>query len=67
MAAQPGAQPPPAPADAPPPPPAPAEEDEGGGIVGKLGDFLKSPTGRQIANTVTREITRSLFGTRRRR
>jgi len=51
------------PADAaPPPPPEPS-----GGFLSKIGDFLSSPTGRQITNTVTREITRSLFGTRRRR
>ncbi|MEV1295254.1 helicase HerA-like domain-containing protein [Pseudonocardia sp. NPDC049635] len=54
---------PPPPAEA-PPPPAP---EESGGFLSKIGEFLSSPTGRQLTNTVTREITRSLFGTRRRR
>ncbi|MFP5022800.1 helicase HerA-like domain-containing protein [Pseudonocardia phyllosphaerae] len=48
------------------PPPAPQQEDEGG-FISKVGAFLQSPTGRQLTNTVTREVTRSLFGTRRRR
>ncbi|MEJ8281274.1 helicase HerA-like domain-containing protein [Pseudonocardia spirodelae] len=56
----------PEPGQAPPPPPQP-QDDSGGGFLSKVGAFLQSPTGRQITNTVTREITRSLFGTRRRR
>ncbi|MEQ3554103.1 helicase HerA-like domain-containing protein [Pseudonocardia nematodicida] len=55
------------PAPAPPPAAPPAREAAEGGLFAKFGDFLKSPTGKQITNTVTREITRSLFGTRRRR
>ncbi|MER7437558.1 hypothetical protein ABT341_22910, partial [Pseudonocardia alni] len=54
----------PEPGQAPPPPP---QDSPGGGFFSKIGDFLQSPTGRQLTNTVTREITRSLFGTRRRR
>ncbi|MEU9820830.1 helicase HerA-like domain-containing protein [Pseudonocardia alni] len=54
----------PEPGQAPPPPP---QDSPGGGFFSKVGDFLQSPTGRQLTNTVTREITRSLFGTRRRR
>ncbi|SFN78144.1 hypothetical protein SAMN05216207_102144 [Pseudonocardia ammonioxydans] len=49
-----------------PPPPQPQDSSEKNWFS-KIGDFLQSPTGRQITNTVTREITRSLFGTRRRR
>ena len=55
------------PADAPPPAAAPAQEEEGGGLFEKAGAFFNSPLGKQLTNTVTREITRSLFGTRRRR
>ena len=58
--------PPPPPADAPPPAAPPAQE-EGGGLFDKVGAFFSSPLGKQITNTVTREVTRSLFGTRRRR
>ncbi|WP_370588634.1 helicase HerA-like domain-containing protein [Pseudonocardia sp. C8] len=59
---------PPAAAGTPPAQPAPPQDGDGGsGWFSKVGDFLQSPTGRQITNTVTREITRSLFGTRRRR
>jgi DNA helicase HerA-like ATPase len=63
-----GAPPPPGapPADAPPPAAPPAQEEEGGGLFDKVGSFFSSPLGKQITNTVTREVTRSLFGTRRR-
>ncbi len=63
-----GAPPPPGapPADAAAPAPPPAQEEEGGGFFEKAGAFFTSPLGRQITNTVTREVTRSLFGTRRR-
>ncbi|TCK25626.1 helicase HerA-like domain-containing protein [Pseudonocardia endophytica] len=64
--ASPEGAPPPPPADAPPPAAPPAEE-EGGGLFDKVGAFFNSPLGKQLTNTVTREVTRSLFGTRRRR
>ncbi len=54
------------PPDAPPPAAPPAQEEEGGGLFDKVGAFFGSPLGKQITNTVTREVTRSLFGTRRR-
>lgn len=55
--------PPGAPAEAPPQAP---PEEEGGGMFAKVGAFFSSPLGRQVTSSVTREITRSLFGTRRR-
>ncbi|MET0187770.1 MAG: helicase HerA-like domain-containing protein [Pseudonocardia sediminis] len=61
-------QAPPAPADAPPPPPPPAEEQGGSSW---FSDMISSPAAksfmRSAASAAGREITRSLFGTRRRR
>ena len=46
-------------------------EEESGGVLGKLGGFFGSPMGksmsRSIGSALGREITRSIFGTARRR
>jgi DNA helicase HerA-like ATPase len=64
------AQPAPAPADAPPPPPAPEPErrrEEPSVVAEVLGSPVVKSFLRSAASALGREITRGLFGTRRRR
>jgi hypothetical protein len=64
------AQPTPAPAEAPPPPPAPEPErrrDEPSVVAEVLGSPVVKSFLRSAASALGREITRGLFGTRRRR
>jgi hypothetical protein len=64
------AAPAPAPADAPPPPPAPEPErrrEEPGMVAEVLGSPVVKSFLRSAASALGREITRGLFGTRRRR
>jgi DNA helicase HerA-like ATPase len=59
--------PPPAPVDAPPPPPEPRREREEPGMVAEvLGSPVVKSFLRSAASALGREITRGLFGTRRR-